>query len=1103
MRIVKAWLATIAVLLCSISANAETSTYYDDWESGNKGEQGYSDGPIFSITANPGETPTSDSSLSSESSYNSISVVASGTCGTNLTWELTNEGELTIEGTGEMENYESSSKYPWYSCQSAIKSVIINEGVTTVGDYAFPIYTNLINLSLPNTIKIIGKNAFDTCEKLTSLIIPEGCTTIGYGAFLYCSGLNTITLPNSLTSIGDYAFASCWNIESLIIPEKVEFIGELAFRATTRLNTIRVDSNNTTFDSRNDCNAIIETNTNKLRLGCSSTIIPNDIVIIGEGAFHSQNLSVTIPQSVKAVESWAFNGSSGQIKILCKTPPTIEHQNAFSSSTAEIHVPYGCLESYADEPWYTFRKNGKLKEFVPNIQSGTCGENLTYSLDLDYGELTISGTGEIRSPTAWKEHKESIISVIIENGVTSIGQKAFSDYPNLISVQIPNSMVSIGVVAFEWCTSLANINIPNSVTTIGIRAFEGCSNLSNINIPNSVINIGQGAFYGCKSLTTIKIPNSVTSIAEGTFAECHKLASVDIPNSVISIGDGAFSHCRSLINVEMSDNLTSIGSQAFEFCGNLINLEIPNTVTSIGAWAFCYCTSLTNINIPNGITCINRDVFSGCKSITNIKIPNSVTSIGYQAFQGCSNLKKLEIPNSVTSIGDKALSGCSNLSCITCLNPFPPACEEFTFYNVLTSKCKLLVPIGSESAYSAANGWKEFSEILGIETEVDPNPETYSAFVINDTTVMAGSAFTMPVELKNSCEVTAFQCDIYLPEGITLQKNNKDKYEISLDENRKDDHTITIAEQPDGSIRIVVASLSSSTFSGTEGTLFNMGLLVADDTSGEKNIAIKNVYISEANGKRHDLADAEATVTIQTYTPADVNNDGMIAIDDVVLTINTVLGNVPENFVFDAADMNGDGRILIDDVVRIINVVLGIYAPPVSNVRRNDVNETFILNQKETGVGISVSNAAGYTAMQYDMYLPEGAEVSDVRFSGKSNHKVSFRKINKNVVRVIVVSLTNEVFSGNELLDVVIDTALDTEISIKDANVATRSGIKGNVQDASVNIGGNTTAIDQLLDGMARADVHDLNGRLVKKNAATITDLQKGIYIINGKRIIR
>lgn len=366
---------------------------------------------------------------------------------------------------------------------------------------------------------------------------------------------------------------------------------------------------------------------------------------------------------------------------------------------------------------------------------------------------------------------------------------------------------------------------------------------------------------------------------------------------------------------------------------------------------------------------------------------------------------------------------------------------------------------------------------------------------------MAGSVFTMPVELKNSCEVAAFQCDIYLPEGITLQKNSKGKYEISLDENRKDDHTITIAEQPDGAIRIVVASLSSSTFSGTEGTLFNMELLAAEDASGEKNIAIKNVYISEANGKRHDLADAEATVAIQTYTPADANNDGMIAIDDVVLTINAVLGNTSENFVFDAADMNGDGQILIDDVVKVINAVLGVNTSAASNVRRADINESFILNHTESGLGMSVSNAAGYAALQYDLQLPEGAEVKDVRFTGKSNHKVTFREMDGNVVRVIVVSLTNEAFSGNELLDVMIDSAQDAEISIENACVATRNGAVSKVQNASAKIGGNATAIDQLLDGMARADVYDLNGKLVKKNAATAVGLQKGIYIINGKKI--
>jgi hypothetical protein len=237
------------------------------------------------------------------------------------------------------------------------------------------------------------------------------------------------------------------------------------------------------------------------------------------------------------------------------------------------------------------------------------------------------------------------------------------------------------------------------------------------------------------------------------------------------------------------------------------------------------------------------------------------------------------------------------------------------------------------------------------------------------------------------------------------------------------------------------------------------------------------------------------------YSPADVNNDGMIAIDDVVLTINAVLGNTSENFVFDAADMNGDGQILIDDVVKVINAVLGVNTSAASNARRADINESFILNHTESGLGMSVSNAAGYAALQYDLQLPEGAEVTDVRFTGKSNHKVTFREMDGNVVRVTVVSLTNEAFCGNELLDVMIDSAQDAEISIENAIVATRNGAVSKVRNATAKIAGNATVIDQLLDGMARADVYDLNGKLVKKNAATAAGLQKGIYIINGKKI--
>lgn len=713
------------------------------------------------------------------------------------------------------------------------------------------------------------------------------------------------------------------------------------------------------------------------------------------------------------------------------------------------------------------------------------------------GEIALPA-GVTSLPIGAFAYCESITSLTLPSTFKTIGIETFLNCKSLETVNLPNGLTGIGESAFSVCGKLVSITLPQSLTDLGGNVFSGCSSLKSIAIPSGVKVIGRDAFASCTSLETVSLSEGLTEIGVNAFLDCKSLTSVTVPASVTKVGDQAFKMCEALLKVALPDALATIGNYVFAACLNLKEVNIPSSLKQLPEGMFHDCCALEEVVIPASSTAIGINTFHNCQSLKNVALPAGLTKIGSCAFEW-SGLTSVDIPEAVTQIDEKAFSGCSALADVTVSWKEPISINENVFAESM--KETLHVPSGTQSAYQQATGWMDFENIVSDDTEPEPEPETENAFAINDTKVMAGSVFTMPVELKNSCEVAAFQCDIYLPEGITLQKNNKGKYEISLDENRKDDHSITIAEQPDGAIRIVVASLSSSTFSGTEGTLFNMELLVAEDVSGEKSVAIKNIHISEADGKRHELADADATVSIQTYTPADANNDGMIAIDDVVLTINAVLGNASENFVFDAADMNGDGQILIDDVVKVINAVLGVNTSAASNARRADINESFILNHTESGLGMSISNAAGYAALQYDLQLPEGAEVTGVRFTGKSNHKVTFREMDGNEVRVTVVSLTNEAFSGNELLDVMIDSAQDAEISIENAIVATCNGAVSKVQNASAKIGGNATAIDQLLDGMARADVYDLNGKLVKKNAATVAGLQKGIYIINGKKI--
>ena len=164
------------------------------------------------------------------------SAATSGTCGDNLTWKLDN-GTLTISGTGEMKNYSGNlnQSAPWHSNIKSIKSVVIEKGVTNIGDYAFSWCNSLTSITIPNSVISIGRDAFDNCSSLTSITIPNSITSIGYGAFEACSGLTSVTIPNSLTSISDSVFSRCDSLTSITIPNSITSIGSCTFSSCSSL----------------------------------------------------------------------------------------------------------------------------------------------------------------------------------------------------------------------------------------------------------------------------------------------------------------------------------------------------------------------------------------------------------------------------------------------------------------------------------------------------------------------------------------------------------------------------------------------------------------------------------------------------------------------------------------------------------------------------------------------------------------------------------------------------------------------------------------------------------------------------------------------------
>ncbi|MDE7308806.1 MAG: leucine-rich repeat domain-containing protein [Lachnospiraceae bacterium] len=297
------------------------------------------------------------------------------------------------------------------------------------------------------------------------------------------------------------------------------------------------------------------------------------------------------------------------------------------------------------------------------IQTGTCGENVTWEFDSSTGTLTIMGSGEIKDYYRF-DITGNIESVILKEGITRIGIDAFARCSSLATIELPESLTNIDTGAFEGCNNLASIELPEGITSIGNSAFRNCSNLVSIKLSEGITSIGNYAFEGCNGLTSIELPKSLININYGTFKGCNGLVSIKLPEGITKIGAYAFAGCSSLATIELPESLTNIDTGAFEGCNNLASIELPEGVTKIGASAFFDCSGLTEIIIPKGVTDIYWYTFSGCSNLVSINLPTSLTTITESVFSGCSSLPNIELPESVTKIEGFAFADCSSLTSI-------------------------------------------------------------------------------------------------------------------------------------------------------------------------------------------------------------------------------------------------------------------------------------------------------------------------------------------------------------------------------------------------------------------------------------------------------
>ena len=608
---------------------------------------------------------------------------------------------------------------------SAVTSVSMPEGITSIDYNAFSGCQNLETVALPESLTIFGFRAFESCKLLKTIKIPSGVTAIPGSCFYCCSSLESVTIPEGVMTIGQYAFLGC-NLKELTLPSTVTMIGSRAFDSNNRFQSITCNATTPPSLGENAFNYNIST-TVKVPLSSIATyrqaegwknftnyyggeVINNGItyrINEKEAMVAAAEATLTEANILSAVE---FEGNQYPvIKI---------NDNVFADNTnlTAVTLPKGLVEIGAS----AFLGCQNLESVVLPESLTTFGRDAFNDCRLLKAIKIPSGITTI--PDRCFYGCSSLESVTISEGVTAIGDDAFQSC-NLNALTLPESLETIGIYAFCNNSSLKSVNIPAKVKTIGEQAFSSCG-LTELLITEGVQTIGDRAFYENR-LKNLTLPSTITSIGESAFS-CYSsnLQSI-VCNTVIPpvLGDNAFGSSVKDIKVPLSsiaayrqaegwknftnyyggdvvnngityridDNSATITAaeatlteanipSSVEFEGNqypvikindevffgnanLIVVTLPESLTTLGREAFSFCKSLKTIKIPSGVTAIPGGCFYGCSSLESVTIPEGVTAIVGSAFEHCK-LNVLTLPESLEAIGRNAFSGNRSLKSV-------------------------------------------------------------------------------------------------------------------------------------------------------------------------------------------------------------------------------------------------------------------------------------------------------------------------------------------------------------------------------------------------------------------------------------------------------
>ena len=578
---------------------------------------------------------------------------------------------------------------------TSLKSVTLPDSLRNAGGCTFKDCASLTSVRLPANLRYITWRMFKDCTSLTSVTIPRGTVEVKKEAFDGCTSLKNVTFTGSAA---DWKGVTIRPGNTALTSAAIKCIGSTVLTAPTLTLSVSKKGQPTlkwsavsgaagyqlwcSYDGGNDYDPSYRWLANNDKTATSYTV-PADTLKKGQtytfkvravtssGAVGSFSKEVTftynpaaslaaptvtaglddqgypaltwpaVPDAAR-YEVYRAASEDGNFAQLAAVTSNSYTNSAVLTDGAAYYYKVRALDSdgeagpFSDVVSVTYTARPAL------VASGKCGDSASWKLDAD-GVLTITGVGpmaDYSQPTSdncapWRTYANDIKKVVVQEGVTTIGDHAFANLSYVTSVTIPSSITSIGAHAFEKCRLGGAVTLPEGLTAIGDFAFSG-SGMASLTLPESLRTIGNSAFLCC-SLRELTIPDGVTSIGTGAFCNA-SLTSVKLPASGVTLGDSLFQECENLTEVTLPADLTVIGDSMFENCTKLTHVTIPSGVTRIEREAFAMCGALEEIRLPEGVETIGVIAFSGCVAMTGAYLPRSLTTIESGAFSACRSL---------------------------------------------------------------------------------------------------------------------------------------------------------------------------------------------------------------------------------------------------------------------------------------------------------------------------------------------------------------------------------------------------------------------------------------------------------------------------------